>query len=92
MEWPGKGLVEGQCTTGIRFFAECHVVCRVFFLRALGKEALCRVLNKKHLAKKLLCRVQKKTLGKDILCRVPKKILGKEAALPSSIAVFQSTF
>jgi hypothetical protein len=55
-------------TTGIRFFAECHVVCRVFFF---GHSA------KKTLGKEAALPSAKKTLGKNILCRVPKKTLGK---------------
>jgi len=64
--------------TRIRLFAECQMVCRVFF-RARDKEALCQVpkkhLAKKHSAKRLFCRVskntwQKPTLGKEAICRV----------------------
>jgi hypothetical protein len=63
-------------TTGIRFFTEYHVVCRVFFFR--------------HSVKKLFCEGsikntrQKKTLGKEAALPSEKKTLGKEAALPSA--------
>jgi hypothetical protein len=63
-------------TTGIWLFAECHILCRVFFFRALGKEALCRVPHKKPSVKENTWRrsslpsVLFLTLGKEFLCRV----------------------
>jgi len=78
-------------TTGIRLFAECIMVCRVFFL-ALGKEArhawhyrnpaLCRVSNGlpsvffSTRQRASLPSAKEKTLGK-------KKTLGKVPSLPS---------
>jgi hypothetical protein len=65
-----------RTTTGIWLFAECHILCRVFFFRALGKEALCRVPRKKPSVKEntrrrsSLSSVLFLTLGKEFLCRV----------------------
>jgi hypothetical protein len=62
-------------TTGIWLFAECHILCRVFF-RALGKQALCRVSRKKPSVKENTRRISSLpsvlflTLRKEFLCRV----------------------
>jgi hypothetical protein len=81
-------------TTGIWLFAECHILCRVFFFRALGKEALCRVPHKKPSVKENTWRrsslpsVLFLTLGKEFLCRVSQI---QHSAKSSLSSVFSPT-
>jgi hypothetical protein len=71
----GLGTTLFEFTIRIWLFAECHILCRMFF-RSLGKEALCRVLRKKPSVKEntrrrsSLLSVLFLTLGKEFLCRV----------------------
>ena len=65
---------------GDGFFAECPILCRVLFYRALDKEVVCLSAREKALGKQLaldkeaICRVPDTrhtiTLGKDKFCRV----------------------
>jgi hypothetical protein len=77
-------------TTGIRAFAECRWLCRVFFYRALGKEgfAECRTRQRPALGKELVYRVSdtrhSRALGKDFFAE--GQALGKHGSRQRAVS------